>query len=99
MGLTSLKEWRARAAAHAARSAALKALLAPGLGLGPRDALSVTELACADPGCPDVETIVLVMREGEPSRALRIPRPLAEVEEADIAALCAEERRRAGSPP
>ncbi|MGY2048077.1 hypothetical protein [Methylobacterium sp. JK268] len=100
MGAVSLRAWRERAAANAGRIAALKARLAPSLALGPDDALSVSELACADPGCPEVETVVLVMREGERSRAVRVPRPLAEIDEADIAALCAEEAlRRAASLP
>ncbi|MFE1603252.1 hypothetical protein [Methylobacterium sp. ID0610] len=97
MGFVSLKAWRARAAANAARIAALKEQLGPALGLGPEDALTVSEIACADPGCPDVETVVLVMRAGERSRAIRIPRPLHAVEDADLVAVCAEESLRRGA--
>ncbi|ACL56097.1 hypothetical protein [Methylobacterium nodulans] len=97
MGFVSLKAWRARAAANAARIAELKEQLIPGLGLGPEDSLTVSEIACADPGCPDVETVVLVMRAGERSRAIRIPRALHEVDDADINAACAEEGFRRGA--
>nr|NKQ99615.1 hypothetical protein [Escherichia coli] len=53
-------------------------------------------IACADPGCPDMETIVLVMRAGASTRALRIRRTLEDVDADDIAALVAEDRD--GSP-
>jgi hypothetical protein len=92
--ILSLKEWRARAAASAAAAADLKARLAPRLGLGPDDAVSVREAACPDPGCPDRETIVLVMRAGERTRALRATCPPEEVGTGEIEALVAEERAR-----
>jgi hypothetical protein len=96
MAFVSLKAWRTRSAERAALSARLKAEIAAALALGPGDALSVNEIACADPGCPDMETIVLVMRAGEPTRALRIRRTLDAVEPADLATLAEEER--AGRP-
>ena len=92
MAFVSLKAWRARSAERSALAARLKGEIAPRFGLGPDDALSVNEIACADPGCPDMETIVLVRRAGKPSRALRIRKPMEAVEEADIAALAEEER-------
>ncbi len=96
MAFVSLKAWRTRSAERAALATRLKAEIATALVLGPGDALSVNEIACADPGCPDMETIVLVMRAGEPTRALRIRRTLDAVEPSDIAALAEEER--AGRP-
>ena len=92
MAFVSLKAWRTRSAERSALAARLKGEIAPHLGLGPDDALSVNEIACADPGCPDMETIVLVMRVGQPTRALRIRKPMEAVDAADIAALAAEER-------
>ncbi|MCJ2013699.1 hypothetical protein [Methylobacterium sp. J-076] len=97
MAFVSLKAWRARSAERAALAARLKGEIAPALGLGPDDALSVNEIACADPGCPDMETVVLVMRAGRPTRALRIRKAMEAVEAADIAALVADER--APPPP
>ena len=93
MGFVSLKDWRARSAGLAAASARAKGLIGPALGLGPDDALSVNEIVCADPACPGVETVVLVMRVGEPTRALRLPRTLDTVSEADAQALAVEESR------
>lgn len=92
--ILSLREWRARSAEAAAAAASLKARIVPLLGLGPADAVSVQEVACPDPGCPDRETIVLVMRAGERTRALRIAKPPALVEDDEVAALVAEERQR-----
>lgn len=96
MAFVSLKAWRARSAERAALAARLKREIALALALDPDDALSVNEIACADPGCPDMETIVLVMRARQPTRALRIRRPMDAVEATDIAALVAEEQ---GEPP
>ncbi|MDP4021866.1 hypothetical protein Q8W71_04440 [Methylobacterium sp. NEAU 140] len=96
MAFVSLKAWRARSVERASLSARLKAELTAALALGEGDALAVNEIACADPGCPDMETIVLVMRAGEPTRALRVRRPMEGVDAEAIAALAEEER--AGRP-
>lgn len=98
MGFVSLKSFRARSAAQAEASAALKARLIAALALGPEDALAVNAIACADPGCSDLETVVLVMRVGEPTRALKIRRAIAAVDPADVADVVAEERRLRGEP-
>ncbi|MCJ2030074.1 hypothetical protein MKK50_11800 [Methylobacterium sp. J-043] len=91
MGFVSLKDWRARSAGLAQAASRAKALLHPAFGLSEADALSVNEIACPDPGCPDVETVVLVMRAGEPTRALRFRGPLDDLDEAAARALAAEE--------
>lgn len=92
MAFVSLKAWRARSAQRSALSARLKDQLITALGLGEADALAVNEIACADPDCPDMETIVLVMRAGETTRALRIRRPIEAVGGEEIAALAEEDR-------
>ena len=97
MAFVSLKAWRARSVERAALASRLKAALSAALVLGEGDALAVNEIACADPGCPDMETIVLVMRAGAPTRALRVRRPMEAVGPEDIAALAEEERT--GRPP
>ncbi len=93
MGFISLKDWRARSAGLAQAAARAKSVLRPALALTESDALSVNEIACADPGCPDVETVVLVMRTGEPTRALRFRGPLDDLDEAAARVLAAEEIR------
>ena len=97
MAFVSLKAWRARSAERAEIATRLKQDLRLALRLGEDDTLAVNEIACTDPGCPDMETIVLVMRAGAPTRALRIRRPIDAVDADDIAAL-AEEDRSLGAP-
>lgn len=92
MAFVSLKAWRARSAERAATAAELKRVLSAALQLGEADALAVNEIACADPGCPDMETVVLVMRAGLPTRALRIRCPMDAVGPTDIDELVAEDR-------
>lgn len=94
MAFVSLKAWRTRAAERNALGVKLKQEIRAALALTAADALSVNEIACPDPGCPDMETIALVMRLGEPTRALRIRRPMDAVTASDIAELAAEEGRR-----
>lgn len=92
MAFVSLKAWRARSAERAGIAAQLKRDLIAALGLGDADALAVNEISCPDPGCPDMETVVLVMRAGAPTRALRMRCPMDAVGPADIDALVAEDR-------
>ncbi|MHC2108302.1 hypothetical protein [Methylobacterium sp.] len=92
MAFVSLKAWRTRSAERAGIAARLKQELIVALGMSEADALAVNEIACADPGCPDMETIVLVMRAGAPTRALRIRRPMDAVDVQDIADLIEQDR-------
>lgn len=50
-------------------------------------AVSVAQLACPDAGCPDVETVIAIVRPRCRPQKLCIPAPLAAVTEADIRAL------------
>ena len=47
-------------------------------------AFAVNEIACNDPGCPGLETVILVMEPGQKTRALKVAKPLDEVMEQDI---------------
>ena len=69
----------------------VRKVLAPG-----EDAvISVSELACGEDGCPDVETVIGIHEAGAPARRLRLHMPLAEVGLADIAAAAEDARRTA----
>ena len=72
----------------------LKARLRAGLALDPDDELTVSEIACGDPACPGIETVALVMRKGERTIALKLPSPLLEVTDQDIACLWLPPRGR-----
>ncbi len=45
--------------------------------------LSVSEIKCADPGCPDIDTYITLHQEGQ-SRKFRIAKPLVYVRKWDI---------------
>lgn len=47
--------------------------------------LTISEVECADPACPGLETFILVLREGEATQAVKVKKPIAEITEADIA--------------
>lgn len=49
-------------------------------------AFAVNEIACNDPGCPGLETVILVMEPGQKTRAIKVQKPLEEVAEHDILA-------------
>jgi hypothetical protein len=54
------------------------------LGASSDTALAVNEIACTDPACPGVETVILVMAPGQTTRAFKLPKNLDEVTEPDI---------------
>lgn len=62
----------------------VKDLARKALRAAPDTAFAVNEIACNDPGCPGIETVILVMEPGRKTRALKIAKPLDEVMEQDI---------------
>lgn len=54
------------------------------LGLGENDAVTVSEIACGDPACGGAETVVLVMRVGRKTEAVKLMMPMARVSEEDV---------------
>ena|SRR5215213_4645079 len=62
----------------------VKAWTAAALQAGPDTALAVNEIACTDPSCPGVETIILVMEPGRRTRACKVGKSLDDVTEQDI---------------
>jgi hypothetical protein len=49
-------------------------------------AFAVNEIACNDPACPGLETVILVMEPGRKTRALKVAKALDAVSEADVRA-------------
>lgn len=47
--------------------------------------VSIAELACHEPGCPAIETVVAVMIEGRPPHTARIHKRIPEVTNQDLA--------------
>lgn len=48
-------------------------------GLSDDVTISVSELTCRDPGCPDVETVVAILRQGEKPVIARIHKSILDV--------------------
>ncbi len=66
------------------RAGEVKAWVAKHLDLSEEDLVTVAELACVEPGCPPVETVVTVHGADGQRRSWHIHRPLAEVDEAHV---------------
>jgi hypothetical protein len=49
------------------------------LGLSDDVTISVSELTCREPGCPDVETVVAILRDGEKPIIARIHKSIPDV--------------------
>ena len=54
------------------------------IGVDTDTVASVSEHACGDAGCARPQTVILVMRPNERTKALRIDKPLAEVTFSDL---------------
>lgn len=54
-------------------------------GLREADVVKVNEVLCPDPACPGFETVILLMRKGQRTRAVKVAKPVAEVSHADVA--------------
>jgi hypothetical protein len=62
----------------------LTALVRDILSLTDDDGVTVSEIACSHPECGDAETIVLVMRLGRPTEAVKIARAMRLVSEEEL---------------
>ncbi|PTM40775.1 hypothetical protein [Bosea sp. 124] len=57
----------------------IKGLMREALGLSDAVAIAVNEILCADPACPGTETVILMMKPGEKTRAFKLQMAMAEV--------------------
>ena len=65
---------------------ALKVLAREMLAAVEDDVVVVNELACTEPGCPPLETVVALLRSGEKPRQIKVHKAAVEVTEADLRA-------------
>jgi hypothetical protein len=72
--------------ARADASRRVAALVRAALTLDEDDAVTVSEIACGDPTCGGAETVVLLMRVGRRTEAVKLLKPMAEVTAEDVAA-------------
>ncbi|HEX2553552.1 MAG TPA: hypothetical protein VHL98_07625 [Microvirga sp.] len=80
--------WRGRPKADSEAAARVKAWTRAALGAPDDTALAVNEIACTDPACPGIETVILVMEPGRKTRALKLAGALDAVTEAEVRAAC-----------
>ena len=73
-----------RAPGRGAEAARVAALVRERFALGPAAVVVASELNCRVPGCPPVETAVLIWDEDGLRHRLKVFLPLAEVGEADL---------------
>jgi len=67
--------------------ARLKGWITGLMSLGEKDHIAIAELACHEPGCPDLETVVTVTLADRRRFVLRFPSAVAAVTKADVALL------------
>lgn len=67
----------------------VKAWARDALGLADDTVVMVSEVACTEPGCPPLETVVSVFPDGDESFLFKVRKPVAEVEEMDLLAALA----------
>ncbi|MFC5391913.1 hypothetical protein [Bosea vestrisii] len=79
-----------REAAGADASARIKQQVRELLGLPESAVIVVNEILCADPACPGTETVILVMKPGEKTRAFKVQMGLAELTPEALAAALSE---------
>jgi hypothetical protein len=70
-----------------AKSRLVKQWIREAFALPPETTILVSELACSEPGCPPLETVVALLFESGAHRQLKIHRALADVSRADLEAL------------
>jgi hypothetical protein len=57
------------------------------MALGDDDHVMVAELRCYEPGCPDFETVVTVLKHDKRRFVLKFPTPVLDVTKADVTGL------------
>lgn len=67
-------------------SARIKGWARAALGLGDDATISVNEIVCADPDCPGSETVILVMKPGQRTKAYKVLATMADATEAMVQA-------------
>ena len=75
---------RRKAEARAGAVGRIKSCVRGVLALPAEAALTINEIACLDPACPGVETVILVMEFGRKTRAYKIAKALDAVTEQDV---------------
>lgn len=62
----------------------VKRIAAALLDLPPGSALTASQINCPDPACPGDETILLILRPGEKTRAVKVAMATVDITEQDV---------------
>ena len=76
--------WRGRPKPDSEAAARVKAWARAALDLAEETAFAVNEIACTDPACPGIETVILIMAPGEKTRAAKVSKAAEAVTEQDV---------------
>ena len=66
------------------KTSQIKVWIREARGLDDDVVVSVTELACPKNGCPDIETVIGIMRPGEKIEMIRVNKAIADVTSHDL---------------
>ncbi|RWO78796.1 nitrate reductase [Mesorhizobium sp.] len=66
------------------RTRQIKVWVRRACGLDDDVVVSVTELVCRKSGCPDIETVIGIMRPGEEIETIRVNKAIADVTSHDL---------------
>ena len=58
--------------------------------IGRGASVSISEVACTEPGCPPVKTVILIFREGQPTTSHMIHKPINMVSRCDVVSACSQ---------
>jgi len=72
------------AAGGSANRSRIRSWARDALGLSPEVTVMVTELACDDPDCPDLETVIAILADGREPQVARILLPSSDVTETHV---------------
>ncbi len=66
------------------QAGSIKAWVIEGLELNDDDVVTIAELACHEPDCPPIETLISVHKVDGSRRDWRMHKPLADITEKDV---------------
>ena len=79
----------------AVRLSAIKQQIAESLHLSEDAMVMVIELSCNDDDCPDIETVIAVLRRREPKLHAKTTSAIADLSDEDVQVLCNQLARNA----
>lgn len=73
-----------------AEARTVKSWVVNALGLGSDATVMVSELRCHEPGCPPLETVIVILSGADERREVRLHKGLAAIEQSEVEVLLGE---------